>query len=107
MNVDWALGSYEDSVPESNSAKLLMGPIGELKQAYKVDLDRCTLWAVPAAYGAWDLITRHPDPLPRRCPCAARSRQRAETVMICRCWFSTGGGPHRSCQRLPRYDGGP
>lgn len=82
VNVDWALGSYEDSVPESNSAKLLMGLIGELKQAYKVDPDRVYLMGQSfGGYGAWDLITRHPETFAAAVPmCGAGSPARAEAV---------------------------
>lgn len=82
VNVDWANGSYADSVAESNSAKLLMGLIGELKEAYQVDENRVYLMGQSfGGYGTWDLITRHPETFAAAVPmCGAGSLARAEAI---------------------------
>ncbi|HWS42023.1 MAG TPA: Ig-like domain-containing protein [Pseudoflavonifractor sp.] len=82
VNVDWANGSYADSVAESNSAKLLMGLIGELKEAYQVDESRVYLMGQSfGGYGTWDLITRHPETFAAAVPmCGAGSLARTEAI---------------------------
>ena len=82
VNVDWAAGSYAESVAESNSARLLMGLIDELKQAYQVDGNRVYLMGQSfGGYGTWDLITRHPETFAAAVPmCGAGCLDRAEAV---------------------------
>lgn len=82
VNVDWTLGSYADSIAESNSAKLLMGLIGELKEAYQVDGNRVYLMGQSfGGYGTWDLITRHPETFAAAVPmCGAGSPVRADVI---------------------------
>jgi|GEM_PF-735475 len=82
VNVDWTLGSYADSIAESNSAKLLMGLIGELKEAYQVDGNRVYLMGQSfGGYGTWDLITRHPETFAAAVPmCGAGSLVRADVI---------------------------
>lgn len=82
VNVDWGLGSYSADVAESNSAKLLMGLVDELKGAYKVDADRVYLMGQSfGGYGTWDLITRHPETFAAAVPmCGAASLARAENI---------------------------
>lgn len=82
VNVDWGNGSYADSVAESNSAKLLMGLISELKVAYQVDESRVYLMGQSfGGYGTWDLITRHPEIFAAAVPmCGAGSLDRAEAI---------------------------
>lgn len=82
VNVDWTKGSYSKDVPESNSAKLLVGLIGELKQAYRIDEERVYLMGQSfGGYGTWDLITRHRELFAAAIPmCGAGCLERAEAI---------------------------
>ena len=81
VDVDWTKGCYDESVPESKSAKLLMGLLGELKQEWSVNDKRIYLMGQSfGGYGTWDLITRHPDTFAAAIPmagagCIARAGQ--------------------------------
>ena len=82
VNVDWSKGCYAESVEESNSAKLLMGLIAELKQAYSIDANRVYLMGQSfGGYGTWDLITRHPETFAAAVPmCGAGCTARAAAI---------------------------
>lgn len=83
VNVDWAAGCYDASVPESNSSKLLIGLINELKRNYKVDTDRVYLMGQSfGGYGTWDLISRYPEVFAAAVPmCGAGCIERAEAIV--------------------------
>ncbi len=62
VEVDWTLDAHTQLPEDSDTVKLLLQLISRLQQEYRIDQQRQYVTGLSmGGYGAWDLITRHPD----------------------------------------------
>lgn len=62
VEVDWTLDSHTQLPEDSATIKLVLELIASLQKEYRIDQQRQYVTGLSmGGYGAWDLITRHPE----------------------------------------------
>lgn len=103
VEVDWSLDSHKQLPDDSDTIKLVLQLISSLQKEYRIDQQRQYVTGLSmGGYGAWDLITRHPEMWAAAAPvCAGGDEATAEKIAKLPVWAFHGDKdtvvkPHRS-----------